>query len=32
LQPPPDKDEDQLVKKVREKLELALKEVRKNAE
>jgi hypothetical protein len=28
LQPPPDKDEDQLVKKVREKLELALKEVR----
>lgn len=32
MQPPPDKDEDPLITKLREKLKLSLQEVRKNAE
>jgi len=32
LQPPPDKEEDPMVTKLREKLKLSLEEVRKGAE
>lgn len=32
MQPPPDKEEDPLITKLREKLKLSLQEVRKNAE